>query len=65
MRTVTPDDAQAKAMVSMLEKLGSDYIQILYSEEAYGEGGRDKVKNSHGFFNELRQNTTGKRGQVK
>ena len=43
MRTVTPDDAQTKAMVSMLEMLGSDYVQILYSEGAYGEGGRDKV----------------------
>jgi len=43
MRTVTPDDAQTKAMVSMLIMLGSDYVQILYSEGAYGEGGRDKV----------------------
>ncbi|WAR17263.1 GRM3-like protein [Mya arenaria] len=44
MRTVTPDDAQAKAMIDLLNDLGADYIQVIYSAGAYGEGGRDKVK---------------------
>ncbi|WAR17271.1 GRM3-like protein [Mya arenaria] len=44
MRTVTPDDAQAKAMVALLHDLGADYIQVIFSAGAYGEGGRDKVK---------------------
>ncbi|XP_052765537.1 uncharacterized protein LOC128206874 [Mya arenaria] len=44
MRTVTPDDAQAKAMVALLHDLGADYIQVIFSAGAYGEGGRDKIK---------------------
>ena len=44
MRVVTPDDAQAKAMIGIIQKLESDYVQIVYSTGAYGEAGKDKIK---------------------
>jgi hypothetical protein len=44
MRTCTPDDKQAKAMIKIIQKLRSNYIQILYSEDIYGEGGRDVIR---------------------
>lgn len=44
MRVVTPDDAQAKAMIEIVKRIDADYIQIVYSAGAYGEAGRDKVK---------------------
>ncbi|XP_062604070.1 uncharacterized protein LOC134265840 isoform X2 [Saccostrea cucullata] len=43
LRLCTPDTNQAKAMVNILKDLNSGYIQILYSEGTYGEGGRDQV----------------------
>ena len=43
MRVVTPDDAQAKALVEVVKKLNANYIQILHSSGDYGEAGRDKV----------------------
>ncbi|XP_061195182.1 uncharacterized protein LOC133203414 [Saccostrea echinata] len=43
LRLCTPDTNQAKAMVNLLHDLNSSYIQILYSEGTYGEGGRDQV----------------------
>ncbi|XP_053381789.1 uncharacterized protein LOC123540239 [Mercenaria mercenaria] len=43
-RVVTPDDAQAKAMISIIQELDADYVQIVYSTGAYGEAGKDKIK---------------------
>ncbi|KAL4228850.1 Metabotropic glutamate receptor 3 [Mactra antiquata] len=43
-RVVTPDDAQAKAMVEIMKKLDVTYAQIIYSSGAYGEDGKNKVK---------------------
>jgi ABC-type branched-subunit amino acid transport system substrate-binding protein len=44
MRTCTPDDKQAKAMIKIIQSLKSNYIQIVYSEGTYGEGGRDAIR---------------------
>ncbi|XP_062604143.1 uncharacterized protein LOC134265959 [Saccostrea cucullata] len=41
MRTCTPDDKQALAMINIVKSLNSTYIQIMYSEGRYGEGGRN------------------------
>ncbi|XP_062581388.1 uncharacterized protein LOC134243176 [Saccostrea cucullata] len=43
MRTCTPDDKQALAMVNIVKTLNSSYIQIMYSEGSYGEGGRNAI----------------------
>ena len=43
LRTSTPDSAQAAMMVKIVKYLGFNFIQILYSETAYGEGGRDLI----------------------
>lgn len=43
LRVSTPDDKQAKTMIKLITQLGSNYIQIVYSEGAYGEGGRVAV----------------------
>ena len=43
MRVVTPDNYQAKAMVTVMKKLNATYVHLVYSKGAYGEGGRDKV----------------------
>jgi hypothetical protein len=44
MRTCTPDDKQARAMIKIIQKLQSNFIQIVYSEGTYGEGGRDAIR---------------------
>jgi hypothetical protein len=44
LRTCTPDDKQAKAMIKIIQSLQSNYIQIVYSEGTYGEGGRDAIR---------------------
>ena len=44
MCTCTADDKQAKAMIKIIQKLRSNYIQIVYSEGIYGEGGRDAIR---------------------
>lgn len=43
LRLSTPDTNQADAMVDISKKLDLKYIQILYSEGTYGEGGRDDI----------------------
>lgn len=43
LRIITPDNVQAKAMIDIVKELNGEYIQIVYSEGAYGEGGRDAV----------------------
>ncbi|XP_062599622.1 uncharacterized protein LOC134261190 [Saccostrea cucullata] len=43
MRTCTPDDKQALAMINIVKSLNSSYIQIMYSEGSYGEGGRNAI----------------------
>ncbi|XP_048763361.2 uncharacterized protein LOC125671591 [Ostrea edulis] len=43
MRTCTPDDQQAVAMINIVKTLNSSYIQIMFSEGTYGEGGRDAI----------------------
>jgi hypothetical protein len=45
MRTCTPDDWQAKAMINIVKTLNASYIQILFSYGPYGEGGRDGIVN--------------------
>ncbi|XP_076092126.1 uncharacterized protein LOC143063697 [Mytilus galloprovincialis] len=44
MRTCTPDDKQAKAMIKIIQTMQSNYIQVVYSEGTYGEGGRDAIR---------------------
>ena len=44
MRTCTPDDKQARAMIKIIQKLNSNFIQIVYSDGTYGEGGRDAIR---------------------
>ncbi|XP_052237846.1 uncharacterized protein LOC127849167 [Dreissena polymorpha] len=44
MRTVTPTDPQALAMIQVIKKLKADYIQMVYSTDAYGIGGLNKIK---------------------
>ena len=41
MRTCTPDQKQAIAIIDIVIKLKSEYIQIIHSNEAYGKGGKD------------------------
>jgi hypothetical protein len=43
MRTCTPDDKQAMAMINIVKTLNSSYIQIMFNEGTYGEGGRDAI----------------------
>ena len=50
LRTCTPDNKQALAMLNIVKTLNSSYVQIVYSEGAYGEGGRDAlVQNAKEF----------------
>lgn len=46
LRTCTPDDKQALAMLNIVKTLNSSYIQIMYSEGTYGEGGRNAIVNA-------------------
>ncbi|XP_041357612.1 uncharacterized protein LOC121374573 [Gigantopelta aegis] len=41
MRTCTPDQKQALAIIDIIKKLKSEYIQIVHSNEAYGRGGKE------------------------
>ena len=43
LRVPTPDDRQAIVMMQIVQDLNSNYVQLLYSEGTYGEGGRDAV----------------------
>ncbi|KAL3885021.1 hypothetical protein ACJMK2_025120 [Sinanodonta woodiana] len=43
MRVVTPDNKQADVMVELIKQLNSEYVQLIYSEETYGIGGRDSL----------------------
>jgi len=43
LRVVPSNSDQVKIMVKLLKQLGSNYIQIVYSKETYGEEGRDNV----------------------
>ena len=50
LRTCTPDNKQALAMLNIVKTLNSFFIQIVYSEGTYGEGGRDAiVQNANKF----------------
>ena len=51
LRTCTPDDKQAKAMIKIIQSLKSNYIQIVYSEGTYGEGGRDAIQREANLAN--------------
>ncbi|KAK3607958.1 hypothetical protein CHS0354_006557 [Potamilus streckersoni] len=44
MRVTSPDDKQADAMMRIIKELRSDYIQVVYSEGSYGEGGRNSIR---------------------
>ena len=46
MRVVPPDNEQANAMAHILEELEVNYVQILYSEDAYGDGGMSSLKSA-------------------
>ncbi|KAL5010376.1 hypothetical protein ScPMuIL_012681 [Solemya velum] len=43
MRLPSPDDKQAPVILSIVQRLKSNLIQLVYSEGAYGEGGRDSI----------------------
>lgn len=43
LRTPTPDDKQAETILKIVQELGGNFIQIVHSEGAYGEGGRDLI----------------------
>ena len=43
LRTATPDEVQADTMLKIVSEIGVDFVQILYSKSAYGEGGRDMI----------------------
>ncbi|KAH3752843.1 hypothetical protein DPMN_187469 [Dreissena polymorpha] len=44
MPTVTPTDPQALAMIHIIKNLKADYIQMVYSTDAFGIGGINKIK---------------------
>ncbi|KAL3885110.1 hypothetical protein ACJMK2_025208 [Sinanodonta woodiana] len=43
MRIVTPDNKQADVIVELIKQLNSEYVQLIYSDETYGIGGRDSL----------------------
>jgi hypothetical protein len=45
LRTPIPDDKQAETILKIVMGLQGNYIQIVHSEGAYGEGGRDLLTN--------------------
>ncbi|KAL3837212.1 hypothetical protein ACJMK2_022583 [Sinanodonta woodiana] len=44
LRVTTPEDKQADAMMKIIKELKSEYIQVVYSEGSYGEGGRNSIR---------------------
>ncbi|KAL5010124.1 hypothetical protein ScPMuIL_012429 [Solemya velum] len=44
MRITPPDNKQTSVMVQLLETLGYNYIQIIYSSGGYGESGRNYIQ---------------------
>ncbi|KAK3607962.1 hypothetical protein CHS0354_006561 [Potamilus streckersoni] len=44
MRVTTSDDKQANTMMRIIKELKSDYIQVIYSEGSYGEGGINSIR---------------------
>lgn len=45
LRTPSSDSSQARAMLQLVKELEANFIQIVYSANAYGEGGRDLIIN--------------------
>ncbi|XP_046550028.1 uncharacterized protein LOC124259856 [Haliotis rubra] len=43
MRTASLLDDQVQPMMKVAKKVGASYIQVLYTDEAYGQSGRDSV----------------------
>ena len=43
MRVVQSDLNQGKVMLETVQELGSDFVQVLYSESAYGIGGMESI----------------------
>ena len=43
MRVVQNDNNQGKVMLETVKELGSDFVQVLYSESAYGKGGKEAI----------------------
>ncbi|KAL3892173.1 hypothetical protein ACJMK2_004407 [Sinanodonta woodiana] len=43
MRVTTPDDKQASVIIDIIKELNSEYVQLIYSDDAYGRGGRDAL----------------------
>ena len=43
MRVVQNDEKQGEVMLKIVKQLGSDYVQVLYSESAYGIGGMESI----------------------
>ncbi|XP_045207831.2 uncharacterized protein LOC123559795 isoform X3 [Mercenaria mercenaria] len=41
LRVPSPDEKQAKTIFEIVKTVGGDFIQIIFSAGAYGEGGRD------------------------
>ncbi|KAL3837215.1 hypothetical protein ACJMK2_022586 [Sinanodonta woodiana] len=44
MRVTTPDDKQADAMMKIIKELKSEYVQVVYSQGSYGEGGLNSIR---------------------
>ncbi|KAL3837213.1 hypothetical protein ACJMK2_022584 [Sinanodonta woodiana] len=44
MRVTTPDVKQADAMMKIIKELKSEYIQVVYSQGSYGEGGLNSIR---------------------
>ncbi len=43
MRVVTADTTQAEAMMLLVKELNGEYIQVIHTQGAYGEAGKDQV----------------------
>ncbi|KAJ8315037.1 hypothetical protein KUTeg_007187 [Tegillarca granosa] len=44
LRVATPDDEQSKLLLKLVTEQRSNYIQIVYSSETYGMGGRNYLR---------------------
>ena len=50
MRVVQNDEKQGEEMLKIVKRLGSDYVQVLYTDSAYGIGGMESVYKYAGNF---------------
>ena len=50
MRVVQNDEKQGEEMLKIVKRLGSNYVQVLYTQSAYGIGGMESVYKYAGDF---------------